>query len=72
MNTTHIKNKFTGYEANIFHKGELPAISTVEKHLRRAKSSECISHTEIFQIDGGRRFLIELVDRGNGKELLYV
>ena len=39
MNQTIVRNKKTGYEHSIFHKGEFPAISTIKKHLRLSKNT---------------------------------
>lgn len=49
MQTT-ITNPFTKYSATIRTKG-VPAISTIQKHLRKAKAKECASITYIY-IDG--------------------
>ena len=62
MNTTTIKNDFTGYEATIRHQGAFPAVSTVKKHMRASKASDCTSWTRMFQ--GSKE--IELIDTGNG------
>jgi len=62
---TQIANKFTGYEATIQTKG-LPSVSTIKKHIRKSKASDCLSVTEI-HIDGHR---YHLTDRGMGLELL--
>jgi len=65
MTTTEISNSFTGYEATIRTKG-LPAISTLRKHLRKAKASDCISAT-IIKVDGA---IMEIVDSGRGDQLV--
>ena len=64
MSTTIIRNSFTGYEATIRTASDLPAISTVEKHFRKAKASDCMSHTTV-EVDGVR---MQIVDMGRGKE----
>lgn len=69
MNKTTIKNDFTGYEATINHKGDMPALSTVKKHLRAAKASDCQSVTKIYADDGQQ---MEIIDRGHGEELVWV
>jgi hypothetical protein len=61
---TRIYNTFTGYDVTITTKDK-PAISTIEKHLRKAKAKECGSITYIL-IDGLRHFI---ADVGRGKEL---
>jgi hypothetical protein len=63
-NITEISNSFTGYSATIRTNGK-PAVATVQKHLRKAKASDCQSVTTI-EIDGVRH---DLVDLGNGLEL---
>lgn len=68
MNTTSIRNSFTGYSATIRHTGDLPAVSTVKKHLRKAKAGDCKSETKITSDDGQR---IKLVDMGKGEELIF-
>lgn len=70
MNQTTISNDFTGYSKTINHKGEMPAISTVKKHLRAAKASECQSVTKITQQDGDRTIQFDIVDTGNGERLV--
>ena len=49
MKTTII-NKFTRYEKKITTKC-MPSVSTIEKHIRASKASDCISTTSIY-IDG--------------------
>lgn len=61
---TKITNAFTGYSATIRTTGK-PAVSTVKRHLRAAKSSDCQS-TTIIEIDGVRHDLINL---GWGEQL---
>ena len=70
--TTQITNSFTGYSATIRHKGEMPAISTVRKHLRAAKASDCQSTTMVTQQSGGQTLRLEIVDFGNGPKLQYI
>lgn len=69
MNTTHIKNDFYGYSATIKHKGEMPALSTVKKHLRAAKPKGCISYTKIISDDG---HMMAIEDSGRGEELIWI
>lgn len=68
MKTTVISNEFTGYKHVIRHQGKFPAVSTVKRHLRSAKASDCKSHTRIFQGD----VPLELVDLGNGLRFVVV
>lgn len=67
MTTTTITNSFTGYSATIRTNG-LPAVSTIKKHLRNSKASDCCSVT-LITIDGIRH---ELADLGRGKELVSI
>jgi hypothetical protein len=62
---TLISNSFTGYSATIRTKSQMPAVSTIRKHLRAAKASDCQSTTTIF-IDGAGYELVhgELVHNG--------
>jgi hypothetical protein len=60
--TTNISNAFTGYSATISTDGA-PAISTIQKHLRKAKCRDCQSIT-IIEIDGIRHDLVDLFGRG--------
>ena len=62
---TTISNSFTGYEAMIRTAG-LPAVSTIRKHLRASRASDCQSTTAI-ECDGVPH---DLVDRGHGLELV--
>jgi hypothetical protein len=66
MKTT-ITNSFTGYSATITTKST-PAVSTIKRHIRASKASDCKSAT-LIHIDGIRHAIIE---RGNGPELLAV
>ncbi|HRW57946.1 MAG TPA: hypothetical protein P5185_09330 [Oscillospiraceae bacterium] len=61
---TIIYNSFTGYRATIRTNG-MPAVSTVKRHLRKAKASDCMSVT-IIEIDGIRH---DLIDLGRGEQL---
>ena len=72
MTTTHISNSYTGYSAEIMHKGEKPSISTVRKHLRAAKASGCNSTTMVTQQHGDQTLHLDIVDFGNGPELKYL
>ena len=58
MITTTISNSFTGYSATIRTNGK-PSVSTIQKHLRKAKASDCQSVT-IIEINGIRHDLINL------------
>ena len=69
MNTTHIKNDYHGYNASIQHKGDMPALATVERHLRAAKPKGCTSHTNIISDDGQ---VMAIEDCGRGKELIWL
>lgn len=51
-NITTITNSFTGYSAEIKTAG-IPALSTIQKHLRKAKAKDCKSQT-IIRINGIR------------------
>lgn len=46
MQTTTITNQFTGYCKTIRTEG-LPAVSTLKKHMRASKASDCKSYTRI-------------------------
>ena len=77
MNQTIIRNDFTGYSETIKHKGQKPASSTVKKHLRAAKASDCQSITRVEQTfkeaEGqNRTVILEIIDTGNGERLEYV
>ena len=61
---TTISNSFTGYSATIRTNGK-PAVSTIQKHLRNSKASDCQSVT-IIEIDGIRH---DLIDLGRGLTL---
>lgn len=64
MKTT-ITNSYTGYTATIRTNGK-PAVSTIQKHLRKSKASGCQSVTTI-EIDG---IGYDLTDLGHGKTLI--
>jgi hypothetical protein len=61
---TTISNSFTGYTATIRTNGK-PSVSTVQKHIRKSKASDCQSVT-VIEIDGIRH---DLIDLGCGLEL---
>lgn len=63
--TTIINNSFTGYSATIRTNGT-PSISTIRKHIRRSKSSDCNSVTTIYCEGEG----IEIANIGSGPELV--
>ncbi len=65
VTTTVISNSFTGYSATIRTNG-IPAVSTIQKHLRKAKASDCKSNTTIFCNGQGR----DLANFGNGPSLI--
>jgi hypothetical protein len=64
MKTT-ITNKFHAYSATI-RTSDMPAISTLKKHLRKAKPTDCGSITEI-HIDGIRYWIGDI---GRGEQLI--
>jgi len=64
MKTTTITNSFTGYSAVIRTSGP-PAISTIKRHLAKAKARDCRSVTTI-SIDGRRHYLADI---GRGLQL---
>ena len=72
MNETTISNQYTGYHKTIRHKNLFPAVSTVKKHLRAAKASDCKSWTKITQQDGKRTIYLDIVDTGHGECIGYL
>ena len=66
MSTTIIRNSFTGYKATVRSASDYPAVSTIQKHLRKAKARDCRSVTTIYCDGEG----MELVDFGRGMELV--
>lgn len=70
MNTFIIENKFTGYRAEITTKGDAPALSTVKKHFRKAKASDCRSETTVREKETGDRYVI--ANTGHGEEVVAV
>jgi len=61
---TTISNNFTDYFAAILTNGK-PSVTTIQKHLRKSKASDCQSVTTI-EIDGIRH---DLIDLGRGLTL---
>lgn len=61
-----VENKFTGYRAVIMPHRQMPAASTIRRHLRRAKAKDCCSITTITDMNGAR---YEAADLGDGLEL---
>jgi hypothetical protein len=71
MNTYTISNSFTGYSATIRIRGEnLPSISTLRRHFRAAKASDCKSSTICRDDQTGER--VAIVDMGHGPEVMRV
>ena len=66
MSTTIIRNSFTGYEATVRSASDYPSVSTIQKHLRKAKASDCRSTTTIYCDGEG----MDLADLGRGMELV--
>jgi hypothetical protein len=59
MNTYTIKNSFTGYTASIRVRGEnLPSASTLRRHFRAAKASDCKSSTICRDDQTGERVVL--------------
>jgi len=65
MSITIIRNSFTGYAATV-RSSDYPAVSTIRKHLRMAKASDCRSVTTIYCDGEG----MDLADLGRGPELV--
>lgn len=63
MKTT-ITNTYTGYSKTIITK-DFPSVSTIARHVRASKASDCKSITSIY-IDGIRH---DLIDLGRGLTL---
>ena len=51
MNHTFVKNDFHGYNKEIRHKGDYPAASTIQAHIRASKPEGCKSVTTFRQIE---------------------
>ena len=66
MSITIFRNSFTGYEATVRSASDYPSAATIEKHLRKAKASDCCSTTTIYCDGEG----MELIDLGRGMELV--
>jgi hypothetical protein len=66
MSITIIKNSFTGYEVTIRSASDYPSVTTIQKHLRKAKASDCRSITSIYCDGEG----MVLADIGHGLELV--
>jgi hypothetical protein len=66
MSITIINNSFTGYKATIRAAADYPSVSTIKKHLRKAKGKDCLSVTTIYCDGEG----MDLVDMGRGLELV--
>ena len=71
MNTYTVSNSFTGYKATIRVKGDgLPALSTLQKHYRKSKASDCQSFTTFRDDQTGEHLMI--TDMGKGLEVIRV
>jgi hypothetical protein len=66
MSITIIRNSFTGYTATVRSASDYPAVSTIRKHLRKAKAGDCRSGTTVYCDGEG----LDLADLGRGMELV--
>lgn len=61
MTTSTFRNQFHRYEKTIRHRGDVPAYSTVARHIRASRPSDCISPWSLTRDDGAD--LIVMPDR---------
>jgi hypothetical protein len=50
--TSTFKNEFHRYEKTIRHRGDVPALSTIRRHIRAARPNDCRSPYTITREDG--------------------
>jgi hypothetical protein len=56
--TSTFRNQFHGYKATIRHRSEVPAYSTLRRHIRASRPSDCKSTWTLIRSDGVRLIAI--------------
>ena len=67
-NTYIIENKFTGYRAEVRTRAAAPSVSTLKKHFRAAKASDCRSSTTVKCAVTGECYCI--INSGQGEKVV--
>jgi hypothetical protein len=62
------RNSFRRYEATIRHRGEVPAYSTLLRHIRASRPSDCKSTWRLIREDGVRLIAIPAQAFGEPKD----
>jgi hypothetical protein len=64
--TSTFRNEFHRYEKTIRHSGDVPAYSTIAKHIRASRPSDCCSTWTLTREDGVRLIAIPAHCYGEG------
>jgi hypothetical protein len=70
--TSTFRNSFHRYEATIRHRSEVPAYSTLRRHIRASRPSECKSTWTLIRSDGVRLIAIPAQCYGEPKDGMVI
>lgn len=66
MNTSTFRNEFHRYSRTIRHRGDVPAYSTIARHIRASRPSDCRSTWTLIRDDGVQLIAIPAFAYGEG------
>ena len=72
MTTSTFRNEFHRYEKTIRHSGDVPAYSTIAKHIRASRPSDCRSTWKLTRDDGVQLIAIPAHSYGEGNGMKIV
>jgi len=72
MNTSTFRNEFHRYTRTIRHRGDVPAYSTIARHIRASRPSDCRSTWKLIRDDGVQLIAIPAYAYGEGNGLRIV
>lgn len=72
MTTSTFRNQFHRYEKTIRHRGDVPAYSTIARHIRASRPSDCQSYWTLTREDGAQLIAIpaQCYGEGNGSKII--
>jgi hypothetical protein len=72
MNTSTFRNEFHRYTRTIRHRGDVPAYSTIARHIRASRPRDCRSTWTLTRDDGVQLIAIPAHSYGEGNDLKIV
>jgi hypothetical protein len=66
MRSSTFRNEFHRYEKTIRHSGDVPAYSTIAKHIRASRPRDCRSTWSLIRDDGVRLIAVPAHAYGEG------